>query len=258
MEHHALHPRRGDSRGPGRVRTGVDEAEESDLGRQGQCAGSFAALARDRDRGCHAVSRCNARAPVRRRLCHAPDEHAAQLRRGPDGKSLRRHPVRRSGSHHRLTRHVAVGHDRRAGESVRACSWFSAGHCRKRTRQSSGRDPDRGHAAAAFRQARAGRTGRRDLRSQGAGAGVSHCRSGRVASPRRWSSPHRRWASMFIRRSTRSSTAGRRCTRYRCWPHGGGAFGTRQFERCGVNRDVSSKNIIRKSLGVAPGGRAGQ
>ncbi len=90
---------------------------------------------------------------IRRRLRDAPDEHAAQLRRGRDRKPLRRHPLRRSRRHHRLARHAAVGDHRRHSESVRAGTWLRAGHRRQRAGQSARRDPDRGDAAAPLRRA---------------------------------------------------------------------------------------------------------
>ncbi len=58
------------------------------------------------------------RASVRGRHGHAPDEPAAQLRRGADGESLRRYSLGRVRGDHRFAGHAAVSDDRRQGQSI--------------------------------------------------------------------------------------------------------------------------------------------
>jgi hypothetical protein len=104
--------------------------EEGDVGRQGERARSFAAVARDRDRSGQRVSRHRARTSVCGRDGDAHHEPAAELRCGPHGEFVWRHPVGRGRRDHRLAGHAAVGDDRRQGEFVRTGARIGAGHRR--------------------------------------------------------------------------------------------------------------------------------
>ena len=91
------------------VPRGARAPQEAVLGRQGQRAGSHAALARGRDRRRQELPRCRAFAPVRRRGGDEPHARAEAVRRDRHGQHVRRHPIGRGGDAHRLDRHAPFG-----------------------------------------------------------------------------------------------------------------------------------------------------